>query len=326
MWVLWTILAAWAGPTVAIADLSNRTGDPAFDGAGPGVAGLLVSRFQGSGVVDVVDRDAMEVLLIEQRLSVDGLTDPRKAVRAGKLLGADYLVLGELFSVQLPTVTIALRVIDTETGENVVAEDIVGDAGADGGQFFTLIDTLASRILASMQVQADAGRLERGGPRGLDGVLRYGEDLVAVNLEHPKSLYRQSNRDFDRDYYARNYWLVVDSNGRNVPMPKFAHRVGDADGVSAYIDRVRRQKTRFITRNVLTGAYGVAGAGMFVGYAGREPNLQMVGAGVVAVCGLNFGLNAIVQAFKRSRTRRLSPYYEPGEADRWIQKHNRALE
>ena len=77
------VFSAVAAPVVAIADLSNHTGDSQLDAAGPGVAGILVSRFAGSGVVDVVERDALESLLLEQQLTVDGLTEPRTAARAG---------------------------------------------------------------------------------------------------------------------------------------------------------------------------------------------------------------------------------------------------
>jgi TolB-like protein len=327
-------LSALAAPVVAIADLSNHTGDPQLDPAGPGVAGILVSRFAGSGVVDVVERDALESLLLEQQLTVDGLTEPRTAARAGRLLGADYLVVGELFSMQLPTLSVALRVVDTETGQVVVSEDVVGQIGADGSEFFQLIDALSTQILDGMDVSLDArSRLSAIEQRELKQVLRYGEDLLRVNLEHPRSLYRRSDRDFDVPPDAEGRWAVYDKRGYRVRMPELSRRVGDDSTLDAYYARLRSDHRRAVRANLITGAYGVAGAGLFVGGVAVSGNNEDVGTGLavgglatMATCGINFGVNAIVQTVRRSSKRRPTNFYRADEADRWIQKYNRSLD
>lgn len=336
MFVLALLALAFAEPTVAIADLANHTGDPAFDGAGPGVSGILVSRFQGSGVVQVVERKALETLLVEQQLTVDRLTDPRTAARAGRLLGADFLVVGELFSVKLPSISVALRVVDATTGEVVVSRDVVGEVGETGERFFELVDALSTSILDAMQVALPDGRtLSAIEQRELDAVLRYGEDLMRVNLDHPMSLYRESDRDFDRDAYERNRWIVVDKRGREVPMPELARRVGDKETQREFLQRGRQRRSRARWTNVITASYGVVGFGVFAGGGtvldgDGDPEtlsgLQGIGLGVVGLSAIHLLGNAVGQGLKRGASRRPATYYSPDEVDRWLNLYNRSLD
>src|SRR5690606_1332962 len=110
--VLWPSLA-WAGPRVAVLDLDNLTGDARFDGAGPGVAAVLTTKLARVQAIEVVERQRLSAVQGEIALGSSGAVDPATAARAGALLGADYLVTGALFTVQLPAVAVDLRVIDS---------------------------------------------------------------------------------------------------------------------------------------------------------------------------------------------------------------------
>ncbi|MCB9679032.1 MAG: hypothetical protein H6737_28280 [Alphaproteobacteria bacterium] len=333
LFLLWLLGLAWAAPTVAIADLANHTGDEAFDGAGPGVAGILVTRFASSGVVQVVERDALAALLTEQALTIEGLTEPRTAARAGRLVGADYLVVGELFSVKLPSISIALRVVDTETAEVVAARDVVGQIGDDGERFFELIDALSNEILGAMNVSLEKGhQLSEIEQRELKAVLRYGEDLLRVNLEHPMALYRESDRDFDRDATVRKGWAIYDRRGRVVPMPEFARRIGDRDTQTEWLSDGRSLRKRARVTNLVTLGYGVGGGvALGVGSAirpdaqGPGTALQVVGAAAIGTCAVHSLANLIGQISKRNAAKRPATYYTPAEADRWLQQYNRSL-
>ncbi|MCU0844818.1 MAG: CsgG/HfaB family protein [Spirochaetes bacterium] len=50
--------------------------------------------FFKTGRVDVVEREALERILREQNLSMTGLIDDKSAVKVGKLLGADVILVG----------------------------------------------------------------------------------------------------------------------------------------------------------------------------------------------------------------------------------------
>lgn len=329
---------AFGTPIVAIADLANDTGDTRFDGAGAGVAGILISRFLQTDGVRVVEREALVSLLAEQQLSLSGLTDPSTAARAGRLLGAEYLVVGELFSVQLPSLSIALRVIDTETGEAVVSRDVVGQVGDDGEQFFQLIDQLSEEILGALEVELsaeDQDRLSAIERREMAAVLRYGEDLIRVNTEHPMALYRETDRDFNRDKFTRIRWMVYDRDNVEVPMPAFARRVGDEEMNVAWGESLRTNHRKAVRTNLLTLAYGVLGIGLAagggrVGDGDANPEtptaLQGVGVSMIVISPLHLVGNAIGQAGARQKVRYPGAYYTPEEADRWINAYNRSLQ
>jgi len=170
-------------PTLAIADLSNDTGDPQFDVAGPGLASILITRFARTESVRVVERGRLQDVLAEIELGGSGAIDPDTAAQAGKLLGADYVVLGSIFTVKLPSIAVSVRIVAVESGQVVVAEEVTGEVGDDGAEFFVLVDELAFALLDGLDVRlAGRERIEFGQieVRRLETVSLYGEALQAL--------------------------------------------------------------------------------------------------------------------------------------------------
>jgi hypothetical protein len=78
----------------------------------------------------VIERSALNKVLEEQSLHASGLVDDKTATNLGKIAGADAIVLGSLNVTKTQT-KVSARVIDTETGETIVAKV----EGADGTTF-----------------------------------------------------------------------------------------------------------------------------------------------------------------------------------------------
>ena len=125
---------------------------------------------------DVVERAQLDTLLDEMHLSEQGLTDPNRAVEAGRLLGADYFLLGEISVYDCST---EVRQIPHTTRWNRFVElTIVCD--------IRIVDTRSSRIASAERGQAEGEDREMHrrqpaadapvDPAFLDGVER---DLVA---------------------------------------------------------------------------------------------------------------------------------------------------
>ena len=170
-------------PTIAISDLSNDTGDPTFDSAGPGLASILITRFARTESVQVVERGRLREVLAEIDLGASGAVDPSTAAQAGKLLGADYVVLGSIFTVRLPAIAVSVRIVAVQTGEVVVAEEVAGEVGERGEEFFVLVDELAFALLDGLDVRlASRDRIEFGqvDVRQLETVSLYGGALEAL--------------------------------------------------------------------------------------------------------------------------------------------------
>lgn len=80
-----------------------------------GLAQMLITDLAGDGSLEVVERTRLEDLLAELDLQASKRIDPSTAVKAGKLLGARFLVYGSYFILG-ETLMIDARALEVETG------------------------------------------------------------------------------------------------------------------------------------------------------------------------------------------------------------------
>lgn len=79
------------------------------------VADLTLADLTGAIGLELIERQSLEKLLLEMNLSLSGLVRARDAVRVGKLLRADWFLLGSPVSLN-GTNYIVVRVVDGRTG------------------------------------------------------------------------------------------------------------------------------------------------------------------------------------------------------------------
>lgn len=136
-------------PTVAVLDFSTHGLTSDWYGSfQPGVAlsDLLTDRIVNDGKFNVVDRSHLSSTLGEHQLAASGEVDPQTAVTAGRMIGARFLITGNIIQLDqtgasgasagslLPgvfgaaaggvsthrvTIKVAIRVIDAKTGQIV---------------------------------------------------------------------------------------------------------------------------------------------------------------------------------------------------------------
>jgi TolB-like protein len=58
----------------------------------------VTNALQKRGTVAVVDRNSLQAIFAEAKLSMTGIVDGKQALGAGKLQGADYIIIGRLYS------------------------------------------------------------------------------------------------------------------------------------------------------------------------------------------------------------------------------------
>ncbi len=156
-------VAAAAKPRVAVIEFKDKTSHYSWYRAGEAAQDMLVTELVKSGKYRVIEREQLAAIMQEKGLSLSGDIDPKTAVKAGKLLGVEYLVTGALTELGvadrgarvpgfggLPSVrvgsqkmdaSIDARMINTTTGEIVwadTAKESTSDAqvfvaGAGGG-------------------------------------------------------------------------------------------------------------------------------------------------------------------------------------------------
>lgn len=152
-----------AKPRVAVLELEDKTSRYSWYQAGRSAQEMLITELVKSGRYRVVERDRLRSLMAEKELSLSGDVDPKTAVRAGQLLGVEFLVAGAVtelgvsdshasapgyrgfpgFSVKTQKMEAALdvRAISATTGEIVwsdsksesTSDSSVYVAGAGGG-------------------------------------------------------------------------------------------------------------------------------------------------------------------------------------------------
>ena len=113
-----TVKAQQSGrPTVAvlpfnIVSLSRNVDGKALADA---LAGMIMTELSAKQSIQVVDRQLVQDLVTKQKLLVSGRVSEEDALRAGKLLGAQYIVTGSAV-MDAKTARLDIRIVDSETG------------------------------------------------------------------------------------------------------------------------------------------------------------------------------------------------------------------
>ena len=111
---------------------------------------LLIARLSRAASVAVLDRDKINVLLKEHQLSLSGLVDPAIAAKTGKLIGADFVVLGS-FNLAGGKLQVHARVVSVATAAIIAAQEVT----TPPGELIALGDQLGARLLEGLQLKAD---------------------------------------------------------------------------------------------------------------------------------------------------------------------------
>lgn len=112
--------------------------------------------------VKVVEHDRIQEVLNELQLQASGKVDPESAVKAGKLLGAQYLVTGGVLVDPKNRMSLSGRLVNVETR----AWDFVARTTGKGDDVFEVIAELAKRLAPGMQLPAPKGVSRDNAPSG----------------------------------------------------------------------------------------------------------------------------------------------------------------
>ncbi|MBC8114754.1 MAG: hypothetical protein H7062_10280 [Candidatus Saccharimonas sp.] len=106
--------ATHSQPRLAVLPLRNQTGDPKRDDWAEGLSDLLTVALSQVDAISLVERQALDAVLQEQKLQAAQLTDPATAIRLGQLAGADWALLGSLTGAA-DKLQLSVRVVDVAT-------------------------------------------------------------------------------------------------------------------------------------------------------------------------------------------------------------------
>ena len=114
-------------PTVAVLDFTGLMVGQGGNSAplGKAVSAMLVTELIGRPGVKVIERAQLQDLLTEQRLSLSGRVDEGTALEVGKLLGAQYVIHGQVTSIA-DNLRMDMRAVDVETSEIMEVQKLSG--------------------------------------------------------------------------------------------------------------------------------------------------------------------------------------------------------
>ena len=152
---------------VAILYFDNYTGSSDYDPLGKGISSMMISDLSSVKEIQLLERDRMQDLLKEIDNQHTKYYDSTTAVKVGKMVGAEYVVVGSFATVK-PQMRIDTRVVRVQTGEIVKTAQVTGDQD----KFFDLEKKLADRLIdglglalspeeqAALEAQQKANRID----------------------------------------------------------------------------------------------------------------------------------------------------------------------
>lgn len=169
-------------PTVAILYFDYDKSDE-LEVLKKGLAQMLISELAGHPSVTLVERGRIQAVFDELKLSETKKVDPATAVKVGKLLSAQYVLIGGYFSL-FGQLQINTRLVKIETGKLLPGPGVRGKPDA----FFELEAELSQKLsqLLSTEVPTDAAQKAAAAPRhpahsSVQLALRYSRALDAID-------------------------------------------------------------------------------------------------------------------------------------------------
>ncbi|HEX6242800.1 MAG TPA: CsgG/HfaB family protein [Polyangiales bacterium] len=229
-------------PTVAVIYFDYQGKSEELAPLKKGLASMLISDLAGSDAYRVVERERLEDVLAELKLQASAKIDQATAVKAGKLLGAHYLVLGSYFDV-MKQLRIDARIVEVETGR------VLRSAGATGQpeDFVGLEQKLANELARHLGETAKPliDKPVKGKPKTVlvkntrdAGAPDAGEARLIARPKPPKKLDTKTAADYGRALSALD---AHDLEAAKTTLKKVMARAPDFELASLDLNRLMKQ-------------------------------------------------------------------------------------
>lgn len=169
MWCLVNVMVAAApvptatsGPTVAVLYLDYAGQDEELAALRKGLAQMLISDLSANEKLRLVERLQLGSVLGELALGASRSIDAKTAAKVGKLLGAQYLVMGGYFDLG-GSLRVDARVVHVETGKLVKGVGVTGK-----GEDFLALEKELARGLEAILVAVAEGGADRAAPERVE--------------------------------------------------------------------------------------------------------------------------------------------------------------
>ncbi|HEU18924.1 MAG TPA: hypothetical protein ENO00_06000 [Deltaproteobacteria bacterium] len=187
--------------TLAILHFENNsiTEPEKYHPLSKGLAAMLITDLiQNQNVLKIIERNKIEEILKEIALSQTGSVDNATALRAGRILGAQSIAFGS-FVVLGKNVRIDTRIINVETSEMIMAENIIGLSDS----FMQLEQELAKKIARALNATfRPAGKAPKG---DIEAALYFSQGVEALDRGDTVTADKYFKKAIDRDPSYRDH-------------------------------------------------------------------------------------------------------------------------
>ncbi len=228
-------LAFEGTPMVAILPFLNDSPTATLDDMELGFAELFQSALSEVPGVRLVERQALEKILSEQKLSESGLVDDSTAVALGKLAGAQILLSGSFFEHDSDLV-IQVRTMSAESGRIIGATRVAGKTS----DFDQLIEQLTNQLTAGMTAEgSEASELPRK-PGGSRSTLE-----LAMHVAAARKFTREGNLAKAKEAYDSALILEPDNPGLHLSLILLQEQQQDFEGMVQTGEHMLQAEERF---------------------------------------------------------------------------------
>jgi len=164
---------------------------------GAGLASFFQYDFGKISSLTIVERDKIDYILEEQKLSEGGKVDQATAIKAGRILGAQLMVFGSFTQIDDKQTRVVVRAVNVETSEIVAS---VSDEGKP--DYFALEKSLVDKLCNELNIKLtsqDKQMIDLGGTESLDAMTRYSKALQFADKYDYKNAYDYFKQAYDMD-------------------------------------------------------------------------------------------------------------------------------
>ena len=141
--------ARGAEDTVAVLYFQNRSGNDQWDLLQKGITFMLMTDLSQVEDIRLVERVRLQALLEEMKFGTSGLVEPVSAPKVGRLLGARYLVGGDILAGSSQVLSLTSTLLDVPPGQ------ILGRPAQEGRleEVFQLEKGLLFELVALLRIE-----------------------------------------------------------------------------------------------------------------------------------------------------------------------------
>ena len=203
--------------TIAILPFDNASiseDQRALDPRSVGLASMMIQDISKSDKLKVVDRDKINFIVDELELQQSDLVDKSTAVKMGKLVGAQTLLMGSFMKISKNDMKIFGRLVSVETSEILKAAEVTGDPD----DIFELQKELVLKVLGELNVDVDKDtkkKINEGKDNRYEALYHYSLGLALQDKKEYKAAYAEFSRALE---LAPNYAEAARKKNRLEPM------------------------------------------------------------------------------------------------------------